>query len=139
MFTIIAVALFNKKNELLILKKQPNKAQGGKWGLPAGKPEPGENLQQTAIREVKEETGLSVDPALLYYVDRKVFNYKAPGEYAIEVFYVTKALSWQVVINEAEHSEYKWVAYKGLQQVDLIDDTIDIIEYIDKTRRRYES
>jgi 8-oxo-dGTP diphosphatase len=32
----------------------------GDWSLPKGKPEPGEHLLETAVREVAEETGLSV-------------------------------------------------------------------------------
>jgi 8-oxo-dGTP pyrophosphatase MutT (NUDIX family) len=32
----------------------------GVWGLPKGTPDPGETLEETAIREVTEETGLEV-------------------------------------------------------------------------------
>jgi 8-oxo-dGTP pyrophosphatase MutT (NUDIX family) len=32
----------------------------GVWGLPKGTPETGESLEETAIREVSEETGLEV-------------------------------------------------------------------------------
>src|SRR5919108_4335909 len=32
----------------------------GVWGLPKGTPDPGESLEQTAVREVEEETGLKV-------------------------------------------------------------------------------
>jgi len=33
----------------------------GLWALPKGTPEPAESLEQTALREVTEETGLEVD------------------------------------------------------------------------------
>jgi len=32
----------------------------GVWGLPGGRIEPGESIRQAAVREVKEETGLTV-------------------------------------------------------------------------------
>ena len=35
---------------------------GGHWDLPKGKVEPGETLEQAAMREVHEETGLTVQP-----------------------------------------------------------------------------
>ena len=33
----------------------------GVWGLPKGTPDPGETIEQTALREVSEETGLDVE------------------------------------------------------------------------------
>ena len=35
--------------------------RNGRWDLPKGKVEPGETLLQAALREVEEETGISVD------------------------------------------------------------------------------
>lgn len=45
--------------ELLIVKHL-----GGHWSFPKGHPEPGESPQQTATRELLEETGLSVSSFL---------------------------------------------------------------------------
>ena len=46
--------------------------KGGTWGLPGGLLEPGESLEQTAVREVKEETNLDVRNLLLLgiFLDR---------------------------------------------------------------------
>ena len=42
----------NKKSEILFIFRR------GKWDLPKGKADKGETKKQTALREVKEETGV---------------------------------------------------------------------------------
>lgn len=42
------------------LRRREGDRRGGTWTLPKGTPDPGETLEETAIREVREETGLSV-------------------------------------------------------------------------------
>lgn len=44
--------IINQKNELLMIYRK------GYWDLPKGKLDPGETMEECAIREVKEETGL---------------------------------------------------------------------------------
>ena len=41
---------------------------GRSWSLPGGKLEAGETLAQALVREMKEETGLDVEPGRLLYV-----------------------------------------------------------------------
>lgn len=36
------------------------RADNGQWGIPSGHVEPGESVEQAIIREIKEETGLTV-------------------------------------------------------------------------------
>ena len=49
-------AVLDGENRILLLRR----ADEGLWCLPKGTVEPGETLQETAMREVREETGLSV-------------------------------------------------------------------------------
>ena len=49
------VILENDRGQILLQQRS-----SGKWGLPGGLLEIGETLEETAIREVKEETGLVV-------------------------------------------------------------------------------
>jgi ADP-ribose pyrophosphatase YjhB (NUDIX family) len=41
---------------------------GRSWSLPGGKLEEGETLAEALIREIKEETGLDIEPGRLLYV-----------------------------------------------------------------------
>jgi 8-oxo-dGTP pyrophosphatase MutT (NUDIX family) len=42
------------------LRRRDGDRHGGTWTLPKGTPNPGETVEETAIREVEEETGLRV-------------------------------------------------------------------------------
>lgn len=42
------------------LRRREGDRRGGTWTLPKGTPDPGETTEQTAIREVREESGLQV-------------------------------------------------------------------------------
>lgn len=52
-----AVLIFNKQNGLLLQHRRDNR----QWGLIGGSMEIGETLEETARREVIEETGLELD------------------------------------------------------------------------------
>ena len=57
----------------ILLEKRKNDPGKGKWSIPGGLVELGENIEQTVIREVKEETGLEVEkPEHIDVVDNVV-------------------------------------------------------------------
>ncbi|MDG7029492.1 MAG: NUDIX domain-containing protein, partial [Nitrososphaerota archaeon] len=61
--TIDATVCHIIKGHRLLLKKATRGISAGKWNGPGGKIEPGETVAQSVVREVKEETSLSVaDP-----------------------------------------------------------------------------
>jgi ADP-ribose pyrophosphatase YjhB (NUDIX family) len=51
-----------------ILLLNQDTGTGRSWSLPGGKLEAGETLAQALVREMKEETGLDVEPGRLLYV-----------------------------------------------------------------------
>jgi 8-oxo-dGTP pyrophosphatase MutT (NUDIX family) len=75
--TLVAgVVLRNEKGQYLLVQEAKERVYG-LWNWPAGKADPGETLQETAIREAKEETNLDVR-----LTDQEPFyegRYKMPG------------------------------------------------------------
>ncbi|MCH7732246.1 MAG: A/G-specific adenine glycosylase [Candidatus Marinimicrobia bacterium] len=60
--TIVAGVIWNE-GRFLIQKRPENALLGGLWEFPGGKVQNGENLESALIREIREETGISVIPS----------------------------------------------------------------------------
>lgn len=59
----VHVWLLNHKGEFLLTKRSPNKGYPNMWESTGGSAIAGDDSLSAAMREVKEETGLTVDPA----------------------------------------------------------------------------
>ncbi|HNT26396.1 MAG TPA: NUDIX domain-containing protein [Anaerolineales bacterium] len=70
--TVVTVLVFLRHGDAILLAKQRYGRQY--WSLPGGVMEAGESVEQAAIREVKEETGLDIQ------LGRLVGVYSKPGE-----------------------------------------------------------
>jgi ADP-ribose pyrophosphatase YjhB (NUDIX family) len=52
----VSAVIFDRQGRLLLQQR----SDGGQWGLPGGSVEIGESVQEAVVREVREETGLTV-------------------------------------------------------------------------------
>ena len=81
---------------------------GGHWSFPKGHVEAGENERQTALREVREETGLTI--RLLDGFRESVEYFPKPGVKKQVVYFLGEALGDKLVRQEEEISELKWAS-----------------------------
>ena len=56
----VAVGVIRRGDRVLIARRPDHLHQGGLLEFPGGKVEPGETVQSALVREIREETGLSV-------------------------------------------------------------------------------
>ena len=95
-------AIIIKDGKFLALHRKG--AIGGWFDLPGGRMEYGETAEETVIREVKEETGLSVKPIRVIGTWNNVKE-----EYQITgIFYLCSLKDSDEVILSEEHDDYKW-------------------------------
>ena len=62
---VVACALVDTDRRVLLAQRPQGKAMAGLWEFPGGKVEPGERPEQTLIRELHEEIGISVSEPCL--------------------------------------------------------------------------
>ncbi len=60
--------LMQHDQHFLLLKRHPKKSHGNHWNLPAGKREKGESSFDAALREVKEESGISLNQQSVHFL-----------------------------------------------------------------------
>ena len=107
--------IFHKKNhniKILLLKH----VFGDHWSFPKGHVEGDESELQTAIREIKEETGL--DHISFYDGFRYSVNYIPRPDINKEVIYfLAQSKSMVVIPQESEIAEIKWVDIHSAENV----------------------
>lgn len=89
--------------ELLLIRN----VNGGRWSFPKGHVESGETEQQTAMREILEETGIQ---AVLEGDFRQVITY-APKKNITKdvVYFLARATTFDYTPQKNEVSKIKWV------------------------------
>ncbi|MCG0239298.1 MAG: NUDIX hydrolase [Firmicutes bacterium] len=82
---------------------------GGHWSLPKGSCQTGETLVETLCREVREETGLRVEPIELAFVTE--FYVPAKGEWFLQHYFHARVVAGEAAVQpqEPEVSKVKWV------------------------------
>ncbi|PYZ93655.1 DNA mismatch repair protein MutT [Salipaludibacillus keqinensis] len=98
------------EGERVLLQKRDD----GDWGLPGGLMEVGESFEETAMREVKEETGLTINKEDLVKFDTfsgKDYYVEAPNGdpyYAVTLLFTTNQFSGELTIDLEETLDLKF-------------------------------
>lgn len=122
------VLVCNAKKQVLVVKRdiEPFK---GQWVNPGGHLEPGQTVEECAMDELQEETGLAVGPQDLHLIN--VFSSLDRDTRTdfrrISVAYLVQAPEgWEPKLNY-EATEWKWIAPKDLSRSDMGFDHFDVL------------
>ncbi|WP_067904746.1 NUDIX hydrolase [Nocardia vaccinii] len=104
---LVVGAVVRHDGKVLLLQRPEDDFMGGIWELPSGKVEPGESLDQALIREVKEETGLSVTTMRTYLGS---FDYQSGSGKKSRQFNFAVDVDSPEPVQLQEHDAYTWTA-----------------------------
>src|SRR5216684_5781027 len=113
----------------VLLVKRGHPPLAGEWSIPGGVLELGETLRQAVVREVREETGLTVAPGeLLGVYDRLVRDEDGrPRYHYVLIDFLCRKISGELqAADDAE--EVRWFSREELTEVSLAPDTQDVIK-----------
>ena len=102
---VVAVALLDADNRVLIAQRPEGKQLAGLWEFPGGKVEPGERPEETLIRELDEELGIAVKEACLAPLPFASHAYE--GFHLLMPLYVCRV--WHGIPKAREGQALRWL------------------------------
>jgi len=105
----------------------------GHWAFPKGHPEKGETPQQTAERELKEETGLNISRFFPNSPLQEHYSFIHDQE-AIDktVFYFLAEVHGDIKLQEEEVSNGEWIALKKVHERITFQESKELCSQVQK-------
>ncbi len=124
--TSAGIILFRKEDSkiLFLLLHYPS----GHWDFIKGKMEEGESTHETAIREAKEETGITDITFLENFEEWINYDFQYQGELVHKkvVFFLAETKTKEVMISH-EHLDYTWMDYNTSMEKTTFDNAKTVL------------
>ena len=119
----------NSKGEFLITKRHPDKKAGNLWEFAGGGTLAGETTTQSAVRELKEETGIQSQETEL-----QLFATYQHKNYFLDLFLLNKDVEISdIVLQPGETIDAKWASEETILQM------IDNEEFVYSVSLRFKT
>ncbi|MCW4047954.1 MAG: NUDIX hydrolase [Candidatus Bathyarchaeota archaeon] len=120
----------------ILLEKRKNKPGQGKWSVPGGLVELGENIERAVIREAREETCLEVaEPSLVDVVDDVELDEEGKVQYHFVIIDYHVKIVGGVPHAASDADELRWVPFAEVESYDL---TTSFRQFFRRNRQKLE-
>jgi 8-oxo-dGTP pyrophosphatase MutT (NUDIX family) len=89
----------------------------GFWQPLTGGIEPSEQPVDAAVREVREETGVKVEPTEFRFVADGIRVQITPDFEVVKTLFVVELPSREITVSPEEHDDHRWVAQGQVEQL----------------------
>ncbi len=131
----VKVVIRNASGQCLLIKRSfKSKGSPGKWDLPGGKAEMGERFDEALLREVAEETGLSIN---LMHVAGSA-ECELPDRKVAYIIMEASLASGEVHLSR-EHDDFSWITLQEFPTMDLVEQFLPFAEMYQKAQESRNS
>jgi len=124
---VVAAAIINPQNEILLAQRPKGKRLAGKWEFPGGKVEVEETPEQAMVRELHEELGIVVNPKDVEPFWFLSHDYTAEfGFHLLMPVYLCRR--WQGKPEAKEHAAISWKHPRDMHQLPMIEADAELVE-----------
>ena len=109
---VVGAVITNDEEEIFLAKRKVDDFMGGIYEIPGGNAKKGENILDTLIREIKEETNLDIKK-VTYYIDQ--FDYLSGSCKKCRQFNFKVEVSGGPILL-TEHDSYKWISLRDIEE-----------------------
>lgn len=112
---IICSAFIEKDKKFLIFSDPKFKV----WRVPGGRAEAGERIEDTIVREMKEEIGIEINnPRFLGYGQDQQFHFKKNMKTSRLLMFFHARITEEPTVDSSEAEEYKWVTLDEMKKIE---------------------
>ena len=108
---VVACALVDQDNRILIAQRPPGKKLEGLWEFPGGKLDPGERPEEALIRELREE--LSIEAKAPCLAPLTFASHAYDDFHLLMPLYICRR--WEGFVQPREGQAIKWVRPRDLR------------------------
>ena len=126
LLVVVAAALVDADGRVLMAQRPEGKALAGLWEFPGGKVEPGERPEETLIRELAEELGITVKEPCLAPLTFASHAY--PDFHLLMPLYICRR--WEGLPQSREAQALRWVRPGGLRDLPMPPADLPLIPFL---------